>query len=218
MSTELLYKLKIPNTLRQLHERVKQKRLPKPNSNLVTAIRNYERLRQQARNLVKSKNINVNIGLAFTELKRFPGLYAHVLHPDPAVVYQRISALPRYVPKNNKMMHYQSLYARKIALNEAIQAIKQPYVNAGRRLIHVAAVFPGFVNSPNLHNLEIHKIANLALRKVKVNKGRLIRNTYRQQKYAPNTALGRARLAKMFEGSPPRAPASAPATKRRRRA
>jgi hypothetical protein len=213
MSTELLYKLKIPNTLRQLHERVKEKRLPKPNSNLVTAIRNYERLRKEARNLVKAKNINRNIALALSELQRDPARYAHVLNNSPAVVYQRISTLPPYAPKNNKMMYYQTTYGRKLALNQAIQGIKQPYVNAGRRLIRAAAVFPGFVNRPNLHNLEIHRIANLALRKVRVNKGRLIRNTYRRQKYSPSTALGRARLAKMFEG----APASVPATKKRRR-
>jgi len=220
MSTELLYKLKIPNTLRRLHEHVKEKKKPKANSALVTAVRNYERFRNQAINLDYKRNINHNLGLAIMELKRDPVRYRLVLHNDPNIMYQRVSTLPPYTLKNNKMMYFQNIYERKRAVNQAIQALRQPYVNAARRFIHTSAVFPGFVNSPNIPNLEIHKIANLALRKLKVNKGRLIRNTYRQQKYSPHTALGRARLARMFQEFPARvlAPSTAPATKRRRRA
>ena len=215
MSTELLYKLKIPNTLRQLHERVKEKKRPKPNSNLIVATRNFQRLKKEYNNLPKRINLERNLAIALRALHADPVRYGQVLDNNHRVVYQRISTLPRLVPKNNKMMFYQTAFNRLLARNLASTRLRQPFLNASRRLILASGRFAAILNNPAVTNEQISQAGNYTLAHLKINKGRLIRNTYRRQKYAPNTALGRARLEKMFEGSPPR---TAPATKKRRRA
>jgi hypothetical protein len=204
-STELrkLYRTGVPNTLRNLLNRVRTKRQvqsPTLGNRQGAAIRNFRRTEKQLNTtLIRIENHADKMTNARRRLRNnHPNLQGGTFNQ----MRNAIRALPtrnangKPIAKTNDMKLFLNLHNKYQQLGRNVLRNRQAHLNSVMRVIRSSPVHSAQFNIHGVHggNDRLETLAKQVIRNLELQKGRTIRNIVKAQMASPHTAIGRKLL------------------------